>query len=117
MSKTDVLPYLEAMLGKDIYITGEGKKGDPKRYFGNAVTVGKPASYESASFRFDSHGIGRCPKCNEPTDTDWHKKFCVGGLCQSCELNKTKGLDFNVEWGDRFCCATCAQQGGVVCAI
>jgi hypothetical protein len=36
-------------------------------------------------------------------------------LCQSCEINKAKGTEFNTEWGERFCSATCAQQGGIPC--
>jgi hypothetical protein len=65
MSKPDVLEYLEAMLiNKDIYSTGEGKKGDPKRYFGHAVTVAKPPQNV------------RCPKCNDATDSPYHKEVC-----------------------------------------
>jgi len=65
MSKPDVLEYIEAMLGKDIRSMGEGKKGDPKRYFGDVVTVGKPP--EST----------KCPKCGDATDSPYHKQVCM----------------------------------------
>ena len=73
-----ILPLVEAMeSGKLIYASGEGKKGDPKKYFATKVIVGKPlveAPVTPALKKCEYEGCNNT--ASNAISTAWQGEYC-----------------------------------------
>ena len=127
--RSDTLKMFDNLISEGAIKTQKGgKTGTAILLYIDGAEPKTPSMDESAHLEENRNRLTRAQEnaAQYPTNPYWQDeisrltKITEGSakpsrLCQSCDINKAKGTEFNTEWGERFCSATCAQQGGIPC--